>query len=109
MTNLQIRGAVVRVRDFLKPLTSDYSRMYTVRGILTQQLGYTPEQADEVLKYVASEGFAYCLDYTITVKSDTGRTTYPTQDVCHWNPDQLYSRICCVNVGPERIRHRVHA
>lgn len=97
MTNLQIRGAVVRIRDFLQPLTSDYSRMYSVRGILTMQLGYTPEQADEIIRYIADAGFSYCLDPIVPSK-EWGR---PDIDVCHWNPDQLYSRICCVGVGRE--------
>lgn len=107
MTNLQIRGAVVRVRDFLKPRINDFSRMYSVRGILTTQLGYTSEEADEVIRYMASEGFAYCLDHTIAVRDEQGRTEYPTRDVCHWNPDQLHSRVCCVNVGRE-LRSVVH-
>lgn len=101
MTNLQIRGAVVRVRDFLQPLTSDYSRMYSVRSILTEQLGYTPEQADEIIRYIAAEGFAYCLDPLISAREEKGKDVFPDRDVCYWNPDQLYSRICCVSVGRE--------
>ena len=107
MTRLQIRGAVVRVRDFLEPLTSDYSRMYSVRGILTEQLGYTPEQADDVIRYMAAEGFAYCLDPLISATEENGKDVFPDRDVCYWNPDQLYSRVRCVSVGRE-VRPHAH-
>lgn len=98
LTNLQVRGAVVRVTDFLKPLTSDYSRMYSVRGILTEQLSYTNEQADEVIRYIAAHGFAYCLDHQIAVRDESGIEIRPDRDVCIWNPDQLYSRMRCVSI-----------
>jgi len=64
--------------------------------------GYTGEEAQVVIYYVASHGFDYCLDPTIEAthfdpnnpKAVNGMVTdSPPRDACHWTPEQLRSRL----------------
>lgn len=83
-------AAVEQCIEFLQPLLEDYSRQYTVRGILVT-LKYEPEQIEAILRYIADRGFDYCLDPSIAHNG-----VYPGYGPCCWNPDQLHSRLCCV-------------
>jgi hypothetical protein len=72
--------------------------MLSARGVL-YELGYSEEQTDDVLAYIAAHGFDYCLDHRIECSNGDpvkpGRT-YPSSDVCYWGPDQLKSRLAFV-------------
>lgn len=73
----------------------------SLRGCL-YLLGYTEEEADEVIRYCASRGFTRAIDPMIesTYFSpddpkavDSMVTEYPSVDDCHWGCDQLRSRL----------------
>lgn len=86
----EVREAVARCMDFLEPLLADYSRMYSVRGILIH-LGYEPWQIEATIAYCAERGFDYCLDPAIAHNG-----VHPPWGPCQWNPDQLHSRLGCI-------------
>lgn len=65
----------------------------SARGCL-RTLGFDGEELDEVLHYIASRGFTYCLDSR--VKQEGAHNDYPPQFACWWGPDQLESRLRAV-------------
>lgn len=87
MTDTQLREAVGKVVEYLAPLVSDYSRMYSVRGVLVL-LKYEPEQIEEIIPYIAARGFGYCMDQSVPHDG-----VFPSWGACQWNPDQLHSRV----------------
>jgi hypothetical protein len=98
MTSEQIREAVEQVKVSCDLKMENYE-MVSMRGAL-YELGYTEDDAQQVIEYVASRGFDYCLDPTIGSNShftnETKQLQYPTADVCYWGPDQLKSRLNCI-------------
>ena len=73
---------------------------------LAGKLGYA-ELLPSILEACASNGFDYCLDSTIQATSYSGgtkETSFPSQEVCYWGPDQLRSRLDCVDwrLRPQR-------
>jgi len=70
--------------------------MVSVRSLATQ-LGYG-ELLSDIIEACVDGGFDYCLDRTVPAKSDPDfKLTYPSQDVCYFGPDQLRSRLDCVD------------
>jgi hypothetical protein len=72
--------------------------MVSVRS-LANKLGFS-EQIDAILAACAEGGFTYCLDHTIEATSYSGNgmeSSYPSRDVCYWGPDQLRSRLDCID------------
>jgi len=66
---------------------------------LARKLGYA-ELLPSILEACASNGFTYCLDSTIEATSYSGgeeKIGRPSQEVCYWGPDQLRSRLDCVD------------
>ena len=66
---------------------------------LARKLGYA-ELLPSILAACAANGFTYCLDSTIEATSYSGKgmkTEYPNQQACYWGPDQLRSRLDCVD------------
>jgi hypothetical protein len=92
----QINEAIDQVRIDCKILTETDYHVVSMRGEL-YKLGYNSEQAEEVLQYVASKGFDYCLDPSIGSDShflsEKGKKEFPNESVCYWGPDQLESRL----------------
>jgi len=64
--------------------------MRSARQLLTE-IEVPSEQHDEVIRYIASRGFAYCLDPIIAHNGSR-----PERVVCVWGADQLHSRLTCV-------------
>jgi hypothetical protein len=94
MTTDQIHEAMgqmlVHCRNLME--SRDY-HMVSARGTL-HTLGYTTEQAEEVLTALHEGGFNYCLDPMFPwTDPDTGKVERLGADVCHWGPDQLESRV----------------
>jgi len=73
----------------------EYAMLSAREGLIT--LGFTNDDADQVLEEIARRGFDYCLDSHIACKSGVGidppRREYPSQSVCTWGADQLESRL----------------
>lgn len=55
----------------------------SARGVL-YTLGFEAD-ADEILAFIASRGFDYCLDPMFG--------DHPSRFACYWGPDQLESRL----------------
>jgi hypothetical protein len=76
----------------------EYTMLSAREGLYT--LGFSADDADQVLAEIAKRGFDYCLDSHIACKSGVGidppRKEYPAQSVCVWGADQLHSRLQCV-------------
>lgn len=92
----QIKEAITQVKVHCDILQERYEPV-SLRSALNS-LGYESEDTQQVIEYVASRGFTYCLDHTIKCSSGVGDTPdeYPSSDVCYWGPDQLKSRLWCV-------------
>jgi hypothetical protein len=86
MTTAQIDDAISQLRTQCEIKQASYD-MLSARGGL-YELGYSEEQADDVLRDIAARGFDYCLDSQIVCNGER-----PTQSVCVWGPDQLLSRL----------------
>lgn len=55
---------------------------------------------EDVLEACVDGGFTYCLDHTVEASSYDGNKVtrqHPSQDACLWGPDQLRSRLDCVD------------
>ena len=95
LTEAQISEAIEQVKTHCDGLQEDYTPV-SMRSAL-YDLGYEAD-ADQIIRYVASAGFDYCLDPMIT--SERWDMQYeklvkvrPSEDVCYWGPDQLKSRL----------------
>ena len=64
----------------------------SAREILVE-LGYDGEELENVLRWIASRGFRYCLDTTIQHQQ---QSEGPSYWACVWSIDQLESRLQCV-------------
>lgn len=100
MTNLQIRGAIEQVKVHCDLLMENYESV-SMRGAL-YTLGFTTEEADEVIRYCSERGFKYCLDPMIAATHfdpnnpravNNMITDRPSAQACYWGPDQLKSRL----------------
>ena len=102
LTTDQVNEAIAQLVSHTGMLHEGYTagvREYTMlsarEGLIT--LGYTNDDADQVLEEIARRGFDYCLDSHIACKSGVGvdppRKEYPSQSVCTWGADQLHSRL----------------
>lgn len=78
----------------------------SARSIL-YELGYSEEQADEVIFQLAEGGFNYCIDPMIRIKDTDGpqgdaptkcKMVVPPGFACYWGPDQLRSRLDCAHI-----------
>lgn len=71
--------------------------MCSARSVL-YELGYNNKDTEQVLTWIYDSGFTYCLDHHFKCTSGLGdgRMEYPVSDVCFWGPDQLKSRLECV-------------
>jgi hypothetical protein len=94
LTPDQIQEALRQMISHTELAEANDYEMTSARGAL-YTLGYTEEQADEVIDFMAAGGFTNCLDPRITGPVVVGETrpSRPTMDVCYWGPDQLRSRI----------------
>jgi len=99
MTKEQIGEAVDQMRSFCADMEAgnDYTSI-PARGVL-YKLGYTNDEADEVLKAIHAEGFSYCLDSMFPSKDGEGTFGHTPMTACYWGPDQLRSRLNCVSLG----------
>jgi hypothetical protein len=95
------------VLDALKAIRAEAHRLeqpgmgYPLVSVrqLAERLGFG-DLVPEILAACAEGGFTYCLDRTIEATSYSNgveRTERPSQDVCYWYPDQLRSRLDCVD------------
>ena len=102
MTNLQCKGAIVEMIRYLKRIEGDYRDgnveylSFSARDVLFR-LGITGRDADKVIAFMAEDGFSYCVDYTIPVVDESGKTECPEQWACIWGFDQLLSRLTCLH------------
>ena len=63
------------------------------------------EHTDQLLRFIADGGFDYCLDHTIVMTGHHEATgEKPNWQVCYWGPDQLKSRLSCLNNLPWQYR-----
>lgn len=92
----QARSHVAALEDAYNLGTAEYAQV-TVREVL-YTLGFTGDETDEVIRYIAERGFDYCLDPIIESPG-----TYPDFKpgptpgfACYWGVDQLRSRLDCV-------------
>jgi hypothetical protein len=70
----------------------------SVRGIASKLNLQVP--IEDILQACVDGGFTYCLDHTVEATAYDGnemRTSYPSQGACYWGPDQLRSRLDCVD------------
>ena len=100
MTEDQVTEAIKQVKVQCDLLMATYEPV-SMRGAL-YSLGYSEDDADTVIRYVADHGFDYCLDPMIAATHydpnnsqaiDGMVTDRPSRDACHWGPDQLKSRL----------------
>ena len=96
MRSDQLTDAVAQMRVHTRLAMEQYEagvREYqttTARAVL-YELGFTAEQADDVIRYIAQRGFDYCLDPIIAHRGD-----HPSRPACIWGIDQLESRLRCI-------------
>ena len=94
------------VLDALRAIRAEAKRLETghgyppvsVRSLHTDLKLETP--LVDILEACVDGGFSYCLDHTIEATSYSGgeeHTGRPSRDVCYWGPDQLRSRLDCVD------------
>lgn len=86
LENGQVIDAIKQVMVHCDTLMANYE-MVSLRGAL-YTLGYNEAEANQIIRYVASKGFHYCVDPMI---GEVG--SKPSYNVCHWGPDQLKSRL----------------
>lgn len=93
LNDAQVKEAVLQVKVHCDILQERYEPV-SLRSALNT-LGYESEDTQQVIEYVASRGFTYCLDHTIKCSEGGGSSNkiYPSSDVCYWGPDQLKSRL----------------
>jgi len=88
-----------KIRDEARRLETGHGYpMVSVRS-LAEKLGLA-DRIDEILAACAMGGFDYCLDHTIqpaNAHGVTGTREFPSRNVCYWGPDQLRSRLDCVD------------
>ena len=90
----QVSDAVRQMKSHCRLLMEQYEagvREYatvSARGVL-YTLGYEEEDADQVLRFLAKDGFSYCLDPIFRAR-DGSRFS---RDACYWGADQLESRL----------------
>ncbi|MFI5405097.1 MAG: hypothetical protein ACHQ1D_01150 [Nitrososphaerales archaeon] len=84
------------VMELCDSLMENYE-MISLRKALMKYQGLSRDKADEIIRYVAEQGFSYCLDPIIETTMVGGETVReaPSYDVCFWGPDQLKSRLRC--------------
>jgi hypothetical protein len=76
----------------------------SARGTL-YTLGYTEQDADQILRVLHSEGFNYCLDPMFPSRDsskDDDTMIHTPIGACYWGPDQLISRIQCCDIARYR-------
>ncbi len=79
--------------------------MRSASGVL-RELGYTSEEAFEVIQAIAEHGFNYCLDHRISCSDGVdgdNRHEYPDPVVCVWGADQLASRLYGFRLSSVRV------
>lgn len=69
--------------------------MVSARGIL-YNLGYHGDDCDDVIELIRLGGFTNCLDPSVWTRDRNGKKIIPSEDVCHWGPDQMLSRLKCL-------------
>jgi len=95
MTRDQIIEAIAQMGVTCDLAMSDY-RAVSARSVLIE-LGYS-DDADEIIEAIAEAGFSYCLDSHVKCSSGHDASeAYPEQSVCYWGPDQLKSRLECLD------------
>lgn len=104
MTDQQILEAIEQCKSHCEILEETDYHSISLRGVL-YTLGYTPNQADSVIRNVASRGFEYCLDPMIECNSgipdDLPNTRiHPPPFATFWGPDQLRSRLNSLRTSP---------
>lgn len=97
--SLDVEQAVHDVMQLCDRKMKNYE-MVSMRSALLEA-GYDNQETQQVLEYVASKGFDYCLDSSIRCSSgvaskDPRKREYPSQNVCYWGPDQLKDRLECL-------------
>lgn len=107
MTEDQIYEAIRQLHVQCELKQPNYE-MVSVRSALNE-LGYNSKDIETIILFIAKGGFAYCMDHTIAVNhpDNPKKYEYPSQDVCYWGPDQLASRLSCLNNIPydKTFRH----
>ncbi len=92
LTQEQVSEAVQQVKSHCDMLMDQYKAgvgeyaTVSARSVLNT-LGYEAD-ADQILRFMASKGFSYCLDPSIPHND-----SYPPPHACWWGADQLESRI----------------
>ena len=101
MTKEQIADALRQMQshchmreDLYKQGVVEYESA-SARSVL-YTLGYSDEQAEEVLDAIHAGGFNYCLDAKFPSKNGDGDTP---EFACWWGIDQLRSRLDCVHLS----------
>jgi hypothetical protein len=94
MTRKQIIEAVAQARSHcrLQEEIGEFTPI-SLRGVL-YTLGYDSYQAECVIRFVAAQGFNYCVDPWITNPSGER----PPEFTCYWGPDQLRSRLDSIHI-----------
>ncbi len=97
LTNDQIIDAVKQCIAHCQLLEeSGRYEILTVREIL-YTLGYESDDADTIIKAMASGGFNYCIDPIIPVNGER-----VSRSVCGFGTDQLLSRLQCLSIRNTR-------
>jgi hypothetical protein len=99
LTREQIKEAIEQMRTHCDLKMENYE-MVSARGTL-YELGYHDEDCEDVLAALYNNGFSYCLDSHFKCSNgipNNGALEYPSQDACHWGPDQLKSRLYSVRI-----------
>ena len=92
LNDAEKQEAVNRVKSLCDQKMKGYQLLSMRSGL--RELGYSFDQCDDVIQYVADRGFNYCLDPMIACKGITMKEAeHPIMDVCYWGPDQLKSRL----------------
>jgi hypothetical protein len=96
MLDVEKKEAVEKVMAVCDSLMENYT-FVSLRNALQVRLGYSRDDTDEIIRWVADKGFSYCVDPIITTSFVGGedREIAPSYDVCFWGPDQLRSRLSC--------------
>jgi hypothetical protein len=100
----QIKEAVAQMISYCEDIEQTNYHSVSARGVL-YTLGYTPEDAEQILPLLAADGFEYCLDPAVECNSgdpDNPGRIHPPEFACYWGPDQLKSRLLfCFKYRPQ--------
>jgi hypothetical protein len=95
MTKDQKLEAIEQMKSHCELILEGDWEMLSARGCL-YTLGFHGEDADEVIELIRLGGFTNCLDPSVYIAQESGKTMLPNEDACYWGPDQLLSRLQCL-------------